>query len=312
MITARKTTPFEISPSLLQILRCPLHLDGGTLKMVPAEDETEAGSPSGLLQCRRCDREFPVIEGIPNMLIDGDQAGTFREREMHQWDDQARRYDAKRLSDLIYMAGVEAVVQKIRPEEGDFILDAGCGTGLTIKRYYRPGLRVVALDLSRESLKYLRQTLGQPVDCVQGDLTALPFADGVFGKVVCANAITQVPEAEQRHRCVVELARVARPQARLIISAHNYSKPKKRAGWPPEGTARSSSGSVQYIYRFEPTEFQALLSQSWHVETIRGAGLPFPYKWKLTWLSRRLERLARRFRMSADWGNMVVAAGCKV
>jgi hypothetical protein len=128
---------------------------------------------------------------------------------------------------------------------------------------------------------------------------------------MCANAITQIPDENLRQTCVRELARVARRRARLVVTAQNLSIKKKRAGYPREGPARGPSGKVHYIYRYEAEEFRSTLASTMTVDKIRGAGLPLVYRWKLSGLSRRLERLLRRFGASAQWGNMLVGIGHK-
>lgn len=289
-----------MNPSF-DLLRCPLHPEAGPLAQLQAP---------AALKCRRCDHTFPVVAGIPDLVVDdaGDRA--FRAAEARQWDEHAPRYDEQRQHDLIYLASVDAAVQALAAEAGDMVLDAACGTGLTIKAYLRPGLRVVALDLSLESLRRLRASLDNPnVTYVRGDLQALPFAAGTFGKVLCANALQHLPDEAARRRCVAELARVARPGARVAVTAHNFSIPKRRKGWPKEGSAGSQSGAVRYIYRYDAAEFRDLLASSLNVERVTGAGLPLPYRFKLTPLSRRLERFLRRFPASARWGHMLVGVG---
>src|SRR5262245_23027836 len=283
---------------LFDLLRCPLHPDAALVSY-----GREA------LHCVRCARTYPVVDGIPDLVVP-DGGGDFLASESRQWDEHAPRYDEKRQHDLIYQATIDAAVQALNAAPGDFVLDAACGTGMTIKAYLRPGLRVVALDLSLESLRRLRDGLNSPdVLYVRGDLQALPFAAGTFGKVLCANAIQHLPDDASRRRCVGELGRVTRRGGRVVVTAHNFSVPKRRKGWPKEGSAGSLSGAVQYIYRYDAAEFRDLLASALEVERVGGAGLPLPYRFKLTPLSRRLERFLRRLRLSARWGHMLVGVG---
>jgi SAM-dependent methyltransferase len=237
--------------------------------------------------------------------------GLYLRNEAHQWDEQADHYDYPRIRDPIYMAGIEAAVRALAPQAGDHILDAGCGTGLTIARYADSTVRIVAADISIESLKQvLRRVRSPTVVCLQADLTTLPFATDVFDKVLCANAIQHLPTRELRQQAVRELCRVVRPDGKVVITVHNYSGPKRRAGWNKEGPA--NGGSVQYIYRHDKHEFSELLAESLQIEGVRGAGLPLPYRWKLSPMSRYLERILSQFTLSADWGHMLVGVGRKL
>jgi len=268
-----------ISNSLLEILRCPAHPDVGQLSVVRLK---ECIHSFGLicdagLECQHCGTKFPIVDGIPDMVIRNGVEGSFFEAEAKQWDEQTAIYDDYRKQDAQYMACVDAVVESISPTEGDFILDAACGTGLTIEKYCHINAHIVAYDLSIESLRYLKKKfLNASLDFVRGNLIALPFYENVFSKVLCANAIQHIPDKNLRQNCVRELSRVARPNARITLSVHNLSIPKKRAGWIKEGKPSGShSGGIQYIYRYELPELYSLLAPSLVVDSITGARYPF-------------------------------------
>lgn len=283
---------------LLELLRCPLHDAGALAPVGPGTD----------LECRSCGAVYPVTDGIPVLLAPSKYPGAFREEEARQWDEQATIYDAKRVDDLIYRAIVEAAVRSLAPRAGDLVLDAACGTGLTLRAYGGSCRRAVGLDLSLESLRRARAKLaGRPVAFVQGDLAALPLAPDAFDRVLCANAIQSMPDDDLRRRCAGELARVARPGGRVVVTAHNLSALKRRQGWRKQGM----SGGVQYIYRFEAAEFRELFASVLKVRTVRGAGFPLPHRWKLSWASRLLERALARFDAAADWGHLLVATCAK-
>lgn len=301
---------FTISPLLINVLRCPIHPSAGKLQVVSGDGPADGSGISAIsLVCPSCRREYPIHDGIPDMLVSDPGTHSFREEEMAQWDGQASAYEQERVKDQVYMAGIEGAAAALAPQNHDVVLDAGCGTGLTIKQYIRPSIQVVAFDLSMDSLRCLRRSVNSPsLLFVKGDVTALPFASAAFDKVLCANTINQLPQAHLRTRCLRELSRVSRLGGRVVISAQNFSIPKKRAGWRKQGTAKASSGPVQYIYRFDPAEFQDLLRSTMQVDSLFGAGLPLPYRFKLSRLSRLAEKALRRFRLSSYWGNMIVGA----
>jgi SAM-dependent methyltransferase len=249
-------------------------------------------------------------DGIADMLAGAALQDGFLREEARQWDEHAPRYNDRREQDATYMAGVQGAAAALQARPGDCILDAGCGTGLTVRAYARPDVQVVALDLSLESLRSLRASSpGMPLLLVRGDLKVLPFAPGTFSKAICANALQQMPEEALRRAALRELARVVRPEGRVVVSVHNLSRSKKRAGWDKQGPSGSHSGSIQYTYRYEREEFQALLSCALGVERVFGTGLPLPYRFKLGLVSRWLERTLQRWSVSMRWGHMLVGVG---
>jgi demethylmenaquinone methyltransferase / 2-methoxy-6-polyprenyl-1,4-benzoquinol methylase len=100
----------------------------------------------------------------------------------------------------------EAVV---RP--GNEVLDACCGTGDLAIAAERAGGVVTGLDFSERMLERARRK-SQSVSWVQGDVTALPFADRSFDAVTVGFGIRNIPDLESGLR---ELARVLRPGGRL-------------------------------------------------------------------------------------------------
>jgi ubiquinone/menaquinone biosynthesis C-methylase UbiE len=292
-----KTVPV-MHPRLLALLRCPEHLDTG-LEPAPAD---EPG-----LRCRACGRVYPIVAGIVDMLASARLPTDYREREMKQWDNYSGQYDEHRARDPNYMACVQAAARALQPSTDAVVLDAGCGTGLPLRQYLRPGLFVVALDLSLESLRYVQRVLptGQ-VSFVRADLTALPFANGVFDRVLCANTLQHIPDPELRTSAVRSLARVTQRSGRVVVSVHNASLPRWLAGKPKQGPAGSAGQRIQYLYRFNRAEFRGLLADALQVQSLRGAGLGFCYNYKLSGLSRLTENVFSRFGLSTYFGRMLV------
>lgn len=92
------------------------------------------------------------------------------------------------------------------------ILDLGPGSGVNLDLLEGRG-QLVTLDLSQRSLQTCRE-LGSP-DLVQGDATRLPFGDGSVD-LVCALDVLEHLEADER--ALAEIARVLKPEGRLLLS----------------------------------------------------------------------------------------------
>jgi ubiquinone/menaquinone biosynthesis C-methylase UbiE len=77
------------------------------------------------------------------------------------------------------------------------VLDLGCGPGFwTVEAAERVGEGwVVGLDPSLEMLRVCRERArGRPILHCRGDGAALPFADGVFGRVFVVNLLHEVAD----------------------------------------------------------------------------------------------------------------------
>jgi ubiquinone/menaquinone biosynthesis C-methylase UbiE len=103
-------------------------------------------------------------------------------------------------------------------------LDAGCGTGVFLlplaRRLVPRGASVVGLDLAEGTLGQARarvQAEGLPVECLIGDVEALPFADGAFDLVLANYMLYHVPDLDQ---AIAELRRVLRPGGTLLAATN--------------------------------------------------------------------------------------------
>jgi demethylmenaquinone methyltransferase/2-methoxy-6-polyprenyl-1,4-benzoquinol methylase len=96
---------------------------------------------------------------------------------------------------------------------GDRVLDACCGTGDLALAAERDGGVVTGLDFSPRMLERARRK-SATVEWVEGDLLALPFADGSFDAATVGFGVRNVADLE---RALRELRRVLRPGGRLAV-----------------------------------------------------------------------------------------------
>jgi len=102
------------------------------------------------------------------------------------------------------------------------ILDICCGTGAVIVAFagrYAESL-VVGYDFSHGMLSKAREKPGaQRVRFIEGDATALPFADERFDVVTCSHALYEL-KGEARQAALQEMKRVIKPAGMVLIMEH--------------------------------------------------------------------------------------------
>jgi demethylmenaquinone methyltransferase/2-methoxy-6-polyprenyl-1,4-benzoquinol methylase len=97
---------------------------------------------------------------------------------------------------------------------GDRVLDAACGTGdLAIADLKAGAGKVTGLDFSEKMLERARAK-HTAIEWLQGDMLALPFADGTFDAATVGFGVRNVEDLALGLR---ELRRVLRPGGRLAI-----------------------------------------------------------------------------------------------
>ena len=113
----------------------------------------------------------------------------------------------------------------VRP--GQRLLDAGCGEGRHCFGALERGAHVVGLDLDRDSLRLAGRALTRRAAersasgpkqlgaMLQGDTFHLPFRDGSFDRVICAEVMEHVHDYRAAAR---ELARVTKPGGRIAVT----------------------------------------------------------------------------------------------
>ena len=97
-------------------------------------------------------------------------------------------------------------------ELGDEVLEVGPGPGLTTDLLRQRVSRVTAIEIDPRLAEALRQrTLGQGVDVVTGDATAMPFQAARFSAAMSFTMLHHVTSPELQDRLLAEVCRVLRP-----------------------------------------------------------------------------------------------------
>lgn len=140
----------------------------------------------------------------------------FKDKQREMWSNFAVNewFTTLAASELVSFARVRA---------GEHVLDVGCGTGVVAITAARQGAAAKGLDLTPELLERARENAtiaGLPIEFIEGDAEAMPYADASFDVVISQFGHMFAPRPEV---VVAEMLRVLRPGGRIAFST-----------WPPE------------------------------------------------------------------------------
>jgi len=163
------------------------------------------------LQCKGCQKTYPIIDGIPSFIENKDkfyheyyqtQIGT-------KWAKGHVGFKNPILSTLYYIWNQTSIVGKryrffqkvLRKERDTLILDLGCGGGY--KLFIRYG-NVVGVDLELAPLKNAKNLYRM---AIHADIATLPFEDNTFDYILSADVMGHIP-VENKDKVLSEIYRV--------------------------------------------------------------------------------------------------------
>lgn len=172
------------------------------------------------------------------------------------------------------------------------LLDAGCGYCIHAERLARRGFEVTGVDFSPSALeaagRYLKQRgLEGKISLQQGDLLALPFADGQFDAVHCWGVLMHIPDLE---RALTELLRVVAPGGRLVLMENNSASLHVRLWEPLLRTVKRAIRRTVPDVRSTPRGVEEWYQRETEGLMVRKTNID----WLVDFLAKRGARLAAR------------------
>ena len=142
------------------------------------------------------------------------------------FDDWPEKYDLwfeTPIGRLIKQHESDLILEMLRPEKGERILDAGCGTGVFTLDVLAAGALIVGLELSLPMLlRGAKKMKAYPFHPVRAEMTKLPFAENEFDKAVSVTAIEFVEDGKT---AISELFRVTKPGGCVVVATLNSLSP---------------------------------------------------------------------------------------
>jgi ubiquinone/menaquinone biosynthesis C-methylase UbiE len=145
------------------------------------------------------------------------------------WEIYSYFYSLSLRTSFPYRHLLEDLSNTLKAEEGEDILDAGCGPGLVIERIVEENegkaISITGLDFSERMIRQAQKRCKNlaNVTLQVTDLNkSLQFPDGSFYKVICCNTLYALQDP---HRVLAEFHRVLKQGGAIIIA-----NPKPNAG----------------------------------------------------------------------------------
>ena len=243
--------------ALLELLACPC---SGRLIL---GDDGEA------VICSACGAHYPTRQGIVDFLGLGlsgrEQDQALKRLEMRARDEQATSYDKMMFLRLLSRREIPAVLAALKPEPGDAIFEAGCGTGRLTRVLVERCRRLVAADYSLESLLLCAGKI-HGVLLVGADVCSAPLREATFDAIVSCQCLEHLPP-EECERAIASWRRALKPTGRLVLTAYHHTWWSRLLG-KQEGT----HGGQIYFRRFTPQMLQQVLEPHFRLERVRPLG----------------------------------------
>lgn len=217
-----------LAKEILEALRCP-RCEGRL--SIGKQDST---LDDGALQCPGCGEHYPVIGGIPRLLlsplrealIEGGAASGNDARQVATAESFG--FEWSRFSEM-YGEWEDNFREYMRPHQPEFfegkrVLDAGCGSGRHAYYAAKYGAEVWAVDLGPAVEVARRNTTSyNNAQVIQADLYQLPFATESFDFIYSIGVLHHLPDPEAAFR---NLLRYLKPGGEIQI--YLYWKPENQ------------------------------------------------------------------------------------
>ena len=152
-----------------------------------------------------------------------------------EWPEKYDEWFTTPIGLLVKKYESDLLLQLLKPRSDEFILDAGCGTGIFTLDLLSLGTHIIGVDLSLPMLSRAEQKArGYHFQTVLADISSLPFPKNLFDKAVSVTALEFIEDAK---RVIEELFRVTKKGGRVAVASLNSLSP-----WAERRKAEAKKG----------------------------------------------------------------------
>ena len=206
------------------------------------------------------------------------------------------------------MEALTLAATRLRP--GGRVLDSAAGLGQDSRALARAGAAAVCAEPSHRMLELAKLVAAKEPPAAPGRVTwarawseSLPFRAASFDAAFCKGALDHFDDPE---RCIAELARVTRPDGRVVLAVANFESLGCRVQRLAERLRRSAPKPGRRTYhvpsdhftRYDPELLRRQVARFVEVESVAGTSL--------FWGVRRWARLLSR--LPESWADLLLRA----
>ncbi|OGV42657.1 MAG: hypothetical protein A2X46_05160 [Lentisphaerae bacterium GWF2_57_35] len=196
----------------IQYLVCPDCI--APLALVEAEYSTSERVISGVLRCKICNQDYPVVNSIPRFGPESNYAENFGFEWLKHARTQYDEYSGRRDSSLRF----ESETPWPSDLKGEMILEVGSGSGRFTAKAAQTGAMVISMDYSRAvEANYASNGHCDNVLIIQANLYKMPFPKASFDRLFCLGVLQHTPSV---HEAFISLSPYLKPGKHIAIDCY--------------------------------------------------------------------------------------------
>jgi len=236
-------------------------------------------------RCSKCGTNYGKVRGVFRFLPEIRDKGKIQEQKRYDMLGRAKSLDDVdphggfyQRKNLLNETRVSVVIKGAHVDNGQLVLDVGCGSGFpTLSLMKKKEVYVVGLDISVGALEFfhekaLKEKMRERILLFQADAENMPFAADLFDRVVSFSSIEHVPNPD---RFIEECVRVCRIGGYVSVCTPNRTADSLRrlkpvflkfasliSKRPPSVAKVEALPRSPYHKEFTDKELQVLFEQS--------------------------------------------------